>query len=129
MGQMIGTYRAASAYSGALFSTPGNLSGAAEEEIGRGIFERQKRDVSGRIGSDALFANMAIRLAEDVEALAAKTEESVGILVKQVMERLEYDVKMALKEGENVDWVENEATVLKKAVDRLRDRIEELPRF
>ncbi|KAM0326265.1 hypothetical protein ACHAQA_006862 [Verticillium albo-atrum] len=129
LGEMLGTYRTASTHSGALFSARANSSGTAEEEIGKGIFELQKADVGGHIRGETLFSNIAIRMSNDVDALGRRTEESVGILVKQVMERLDYDIKMALKEGELATGAENSVTELKKVVDRLKDRLEELPKF
>jgi|SRR5687768_10646255 hypothetical protein len=126
---MLSTYRAAAAHSIVLIWLPATSSSTAEEETGCGIFERQKAEISGRIRSETLFPNMATRLSTDVKALANRTEESLNMMVKQIMERLEYDVNLVLKEGELATGVENSVTRLMKAVDSLRDRLEELPKF
>ncbi|KAM0272239.1 hypothetical protein ACHAQH_008760 [Verticillium albo-atrum] len=129
LSEMLGAYRAASSHSGAFLSTTENSRAASEEDVGNRIFELQKADIGGHIGGEAFFSNIAIRMLKDVEALAQRTEDSVNMLVKQVMERLEYDIKMALKEGELADGAENSVTHLKRDVDRLKERWEAIPKF
>jgi hypothetical protein len=129
LGGMLDSYRTASARDGAHFSPPGSSRNSAEDETGPGIFAFQTAEVGGHIRGETLFPNMAFRLSRDVEALAKRTVESLGIFVNQVMERLDYDVKLALKEGELATGTDDAVVELKKAVDDLRDRFDELPKF
>lgn len=129
LGEMLNSYRTASTRSGALSLTPESSSNPTEDEAGTGIFAFQTAEVGGHIRGETLFPNMAIRLSKDVEALAKRTQESLGMLANQVMERLDYDVKMALKEGELATGTDDAVMELKKAVDGLRDRFDDLPKF
>lgn len=72
---------------------------------------------------------MVIRLFIDVKVLVNRIEEFFNMMVKQIMERFEYDVNLVLKEGEFVIGVENLVMRLMKVVDSLRDRLEELLKF
>lgn len=129
LGEMLSTYRTASTHSGGFLPAPANARVITKEDTGKGIFDRQRAEIGGHLGRNPVFSNIAIRMMEDVEALAKETEDTVGLLVTQMMKRLEHDVRMVLKEGDRDQGSENSATRLKKAVEGFKARLEGVPKF
>lgn len=85
---------------------------------------RQKGIVGGRMEGEQLFPDMAIRMSGDMEALARETEEAVNGVATRLLDRVQVDMNMALRQGVLIDGANNSVTDLKWVVAELRRTLE-----
>lgn len=85
--------------------------------------------MNDHVAEGNLFPNMANKTSKDIRDLKAKTADSVNALMREVLDRLQHDIDLALTRSPRPKPAGPSVKKLKQVVLQLNGDLEDLRKF